>query len=382
MLNLTIKNIFYKKTRSILTIVGIVIAMQLYIVLSGIMNAYDNDMQKQVASLAGKVFVQADTGGATSMLPMQNFITEEHASKILSLDGINREESTRIIYNEISPATAPNMPPLVFAVGLDIGKENLYYGNIKEEYKLNNLNDVILGHTAAAWIKEKYNAKLNDTFTINGKELNIIGILPSINTSVDSSIIMPIETVQEIYSKVGVVNAIIITANKADEVEELAETINNIGKVKASTLKEVQKTADQMLEGQRTFFAMINNTIVFVAIFMVMIIMVMAINERKKEIGTLKAIGASYSKILYMVISESTILSVIGGLIALPISILFTWIIFFGMSSTSFDTVFLYNDPKSWPGIFIVTIIIGIVSGILPAISARKVNPLESIRYE
>jgi putative ABC transport system permease protein len=383
MLNLTIKNIFYKKTRSILTILGIVIAMQLYIVLSGVMNAYDKDMQKQVASMAGKIFVQAKTEGNASMLPMQNVINESDANKIEELDGIDINNTTKILYNEVIAALAPNMPPAVFVSGVEEGKERTYFGNVEVKGKntLSNANDVILGASAAMWASQEHNAKLNDTFTLKDREFKIVGILPSINTAIDSSIIMPLKTAQELYNKEGNVNAIMITVSHADKVDAIAKNINKSNnKVIASTSKEMQKAADEMLKGQRGFFAMINGTIIFVAIFMVMIIMIMAIHERKKEIGTLKAIGASYHKILFMVMSESTILSVIGGVIALPVSIIFSWVV--SGRSSDIDTLLTFNDPKNWPMILIVTIIIGIISGILPALSARKVNPLESIRYE
>lgn len=384
MLNLTIKNIKYKKVRSILTILGIVIAMQLYIVLSGIMNAYDKDLEKQISSMAGKIFVQAKTTGSASMIPMQNVINEIDSNKIYNLEGINKEKSTKVLYNEVLPSLAPNMPPAVLAVGIEIGKESIYYGNVTVNGKSSNTssNDIILGYSAADWASKKYNASINDYITLNEERFKIVGILPSINVTVDSSVIMPITTAQKIYSKEGLINAFIITANKASDVEKIASSINKVNnKFNASTTKEIQKTANEMLKGQRAFFAMINNTIVFVAIFMVMIIMVMAINERKKEIGTLKAIGSSYKNILLMVISESTILSVIGGIIALPISIIFSWVIF-GMASTDFSTVFIYNNPKDWPSILLVTILIGVLSGIIPALSAKRINPLESIRYE
>jgi putative ABC transport system permease protein len=383
MLNLTIKNIMYKKTRSILTILGIVIAMQLYIVLSGIMNAYDKDMQKQVASMAGKIFVQAKTEGTASMLPMQNVINESIANKLEQLEGIDASLTTKILYNEVIAAQAPNMPPLVFVAGVEKGKEESYFGNLDVEGKDTNSkdNDVILGATAALWAEQEQKVKLNDTITLNGEKFTVVGILPPINMSIDSTIVMPLKTAQNLYNKQGIVNALMITATKVDKIDDLAKLIEKTDdSVIASTSKEVQKSADQMLAGQRGFFDMINGTIIFVAIFMVMIIMIMAIHERKKEIGTLKAIGASYSKVLFMVMAESTILSVIGGLIALPTSILFSWVV--GGRPSDLETLLTFNDPADWPMILVVTIIIGVVSGILPALSARKVNPLESIRYE
>lgn len=381
MFNLSIKNIFYKKTRSLLTIMGIVIAMQLYIVLSGIMNAYEKDIQKQVSSMAGKVFVQLKTEGNASMLPIQNVIDEKDADFIEGLDGIDKDATTKVLYNEVVAASAPNLPPTVFVAGIEQGKEEAYFGKIEVEgkSKIASSNEIILGSTAAWWADSEQNAKLNDKITLSGKKFTIVGILPSVNTTIDSAIIMSLETAQELYGKNDLVNAVIVTAKEADRVDELAKAITDSNdKLLASTSEELKGIADDMLSGQRMFFAMINDTIVFVAIFMVMIMMIMAINERKKEIGTLKAIGASYPKILFMVMSESVVLSTIGGLLALPLSLIFT----FAIAGEDFETLLTYNDPKAWPMILFVTIIIGLFSGIIPALSTRKINPLESIRYE
>ncbi len=384
MLSLTIKNILHKKARSILTIIGIVIAMQLYIVLSGIMNAYENDIQKQLSEMAGKIIVQADTEGGVSLLPLQSILNEDDVTEVMSIDGIDTDKSTMVFYNEVIPAMSPNTPPSVMVAGIERGKENVYYGNIKIDGKETNTNltDVILGSGAAQWVLKEHNAKLNDTFVLRNKELKIINILPSVNTIVDSSIIMPLETAQNIYSKKNLINSVIFTALKVDEVEKIAKKINdNNSNLIASTTEEMKKATDDMLTGQRMFFAMINNTIIFISIFMAMIIMIMAIHERKKEIGTLKAIGTSFRKILFMVISESTILCMIGGIIALPVSVAFMWFIY-GFDEIDLQTLFTYNDPKSWPMIVLLTILIGVASGIFPALSARRVNPLESIRYE
>ncbi len=381
MFNLSIKNIFYKKTRSLLTIMGIVIAMQLYIVLSGIMNAYEKDIQKQVSSMAGKVFVQLKTEGNASMLPIQNVIDEKDADFIEGLDGIDKDATTKVLYNEVVAASAPNLPPTVFVAGIEQGKEEAYFGKIEVEgkSKIASSNEIILGSTAAWWADSEQNAKLNDKITLGGKKFTIVGILPSVNTTIDSAIIMSLETAQELYGKNDLVNAVIVTAKEADRVDELAKAITDSNdKLLASTSEELKGIADDMLSGQRMFFALINDTIVFVAIFMVMIMMIMAINERKKEIGTLKAIGASYPKILFMVMSESVVLSTIGGLLALPLSLIFT----FAIAGEDFETLLTYNDPKAWPMILFVTIIIGLFSGIIPALSTRKINPLESIRYE
>ncbi len=376
MLELALKNVWKRKTRSILTILGIVVALQLYLIMSSIMNQYEEDINKQVSGIAGKVLVQMKTeSGRGSFFPVDSAVKQSDAEAIIKLQGVDQKRSSMLIFQEIVPASAPNMPPDVLGVGVEPGKEEAYFGNlkIKGSGTLKSENDVILGKNAASWAKQKHNADLGGTVKIKGKEFKIIGILPSVSSSIDNSFIIPLTTAQDIFVRPQLINAILLTARDTDKVDELAAIIQKgNSKLIASTSKDMQKSADEILKGQRVFFAMINDTIVVVAAFIIMIVMVMAVHERKKEIGTLKAIGASRWKVLRMIIAESLTLSLIGGLLSVPASMVFIKILM--------DTWFF--DFGQWMQTIIVAIILGVISGLWPAWSAQRVNPLESLRYE
>jgi putative ABC transport system permease protein len=375
MLEMALKNIWGRKTRSILTIMGIVVAMQLYIILSTIMSSYEKDLNKQIAEMAGKVTVQAKTDGTASFYVFDTVIKESDAEKILSLKEIDSQLSSPMLFQSIEAPAAPNMPPAVLAVGLESGKEKAYFGNtgIKGSNRLTGDHEVILGSAAATWADTNYKAELGGSITIKGEKFKIVGILSTVTAVLDSSVIMPLATAQDIYTRPGVVSELILTAKNADKVEELAKEVESLNpKLAASTSKEMRKSVDDMLGGQRMFFGMINDTIVVVAAFIIMIVMVMAVHERKKEIGTLKALGASKFKILRIIVTESLTLSIIGGLLALPASVLFVRLLF----------GYWYLETSQWGYVLIVAAILGIVSGLFPAWSAQRVNPLESLRYE
>ncbi len=375
MIEMAFKNIWGRKVRSIMTILGIIIAMQLFIVLSSIMNSYEKDVQKQISGMAGRIMVQAKSDDGARLVPLENVIKEKDAQAVESIDNVDTQRSSMILFQSIVATNTPNMPPAVMAVGIEPGKEEAYFGNIKfdGQKSLRDDHDVILGASAAVWAEKEHKAKLGDNIKVKGETFKVIGILPSITSVVDSSFIIPLTTAQDIFVRPGVVSAVMLTAQNADEVDEIAENVTKTNsKLTASTSNEVKKSADEMLAGQRMFFAMINNTIVVVSAFIIMIVMVMAVFERKKEIGTLKAIGASRFKILKMIVTESLVLSMIGGLLALPTSLVFTWVI-----SKSW-----YFDPQQWLQTVIVVAILGVLSGLLPAWSAQRVNPLESLRYE
>ena len=102
-----------------------------------------------------------------------------------------------------------------------------------------------------------------------------------------------------------------------------------------------------------------------------------AIVERTHEIGIRKAIGAQESTIVTQFLSESILISFIGSMAGLVIGV--------GLSQGVGRFVLGYNVPFSlWPVILSVTVavVVGLASGVVPALKAAKLNPIDSLRYE
>ena len=107
-------------------------------------------------------------------------------------------------------------------------------------------------------------------------------------------------------------------------------------------------------------------------------IMLASINERIREIGTFKALGANDFSIFIQIMMESSSLAILGGLLGLP---------------TSFGTIWLLTQliPQqnvpiiTWEALFIgltFSILTGIIAGLFPAYKASRLNPIEALRYE
>jgi len=105
-------------------------------------------------------------------------------------------------------------------------------------------------------------------------------------------------------------------------------------------------------------------------------IMFVSVKERTNLIGIQKSLGAKKRFILFQFLFEATILAVVGGLVGL----LFVWIISMvmnGIVGESFEFVLSFGNM--FLGFFLSTII-GLLSGVIPAISASKLDPVEAIR--
>ena len=118
---------------------------------------------------------------------------------------------------------------------------------------------------------------------------------------------------------------------------------------------------------------------VIISLFGIVNTLVLAVYERTREIGLVRAIGASRSQVRATVRYESVITSVIGGVLGIVVGIAFAWVVntrFAGMGIT-------FSIPWTQLAVFLVlAVVVGVIAAILPARRAAKIDILEAIHYE
>jgi putative ABC transport system permease protein len=107
-----------------------------------------------------------------------------------------------------------------------------------------------------------------------------------------------------------------------------------------------------------------------------MIVVVVAVMEQRKDIGTLRAVGAGKVRILGFVTGQAVLLSLAGGIVALPVSTLVNTYLNFGLVFSQAELV------NQWMTIVGGCVLIGLAAAFLPAWQAVRVNPLEAMQSE
>ena len=147
--------------------------------------------------------------------------------------------------------------------------------------------------------------------------------------------------------------------------------VQTVKQYKDSVIKQV----DQLLNLLYALLAMS----VIISLFGIVNTLVLAVYERTREIGLLRAIGASRRQIRRTVRYESVITSSLGGLLGLVVGVAFAWVItsrFAGQGIT-------FSLPISQLVVFLaVAVVVGVLAAILPARRAARIDILEAIHYE
>ncbi|MFH1404227.1 MAG: ABC transporter permease [Candidatus Altiarchaeota archaeon] len=235
---------------------------------------------------------------------------------------------------------------------------------------------------------------VGDKVEIEGYEFKVVGILGKIgNDQDDSQFLIPEDTAKEIFNEDGY-DVFMAKVKEGSDVEEVAEGIR-VKMRKDRDQKEGEEdfnvqTPEQLMESVGGILSAVETVLVGIAMISLMVggigimnTMYTSVLERTNEIGVMKAIGARNKDIMMMFLVESGVLGLVGGGVGVLIGL--------GMGKTVeyYAAIALHNEmlkastsPYLILGALAFSFIVGCVSGVMPAMQAAKLKPVEALRYE
>jgi putative ABC transport system permease protein len=270
---------------------------------------------------------------------------------------------------------------------------------ITEEHMLGRASVVILGPEVAVALFGHADGVTGETVRIEGQPFRVIGVLESKGGgafgSEDNQAIVPFTTAQTRLIRRSTsdrVDIIFVQAVSGDVVPQASEEIAQILRTRHRTPVGADDFTIFTQQDLLTTFASITGILtiflggiagisLLVGGIGIMNIMLVSVTERTREIGLRKALGARRRDILIQFLTESSLLSLIGGIIG----ILFGWLISFivGQVAAANDTAF--TPVVGINAIALATLFsaaVGLFFGIYPANRAASLEPVEALRYE
>ena len=262
-----------------------------------------------------------------------------------------------------------------------------------ESESVSGTNVIILGHEIAQNLFGD-SEPIGKEVRIFGRRLNVIGVLKKegaglFGGSKDTSVFLPVNIIRRIYgdnNKAAFPQIIIKPEEGVDNAEFIAVLTQKLRNYRALKSDEVdnffvnqlQGFADLIdnITGQMNLIGLIiSGFSLLVGGFGIANIMFVSVKERTNLIGIQKSLGAKNRFILFQFLFEAVILAIIGGLIGLFL----VWVVAQLASQLTGEFEFVLSSWNMFIG-FIVSAVIGLISGIIPAIAASKLDPVEAIR--
>jgi putative ABC transport system permease protein len=268
-------------------------------------------------------------------------------------------------------------------------------------------NVALLGSTLAT----KNNLKVGSTFTAYGKTVTVVGIFDAGNTFANNQVIMPLTTVQTLSAQVGAITSATIHIDSVTNIDAVTKSASSTMGTKADVTNEAAsaKEAVAPLENIQTIslYSLIGAVIAGVVI--ILLTMIMIVRERRREIGVLKAIGASNVTVMGQFASEAITLTVLGAIIGMILGVVagnpITKILVNNAGSSEGATAMAGGGPRlitrgigglgrnvtditasvGWDIILYglgVAILIAIIASALASFFIAKVRPAEVMRAE
>lgn len=196
-------------------------------------------------------------------------------------------------------------------------------------------------------------------------------------------IFIPLATAQNIFNLPGKLTGIGIKLKNIQTISEFEEDLYNEPGIQVVSLAQVRGTILNLVASARAMANSIALFAIFIAVIGVTNTILMSVFERTREIGVMKALGASAIDIFKIIWLETILVCVLGGIIGIATAALGSTIVEHIIRQTlpyapTGKLVFIKPSLLVWS--FLATVIMGLVAGTYPALRASLMKPVEAIR--
>lgn len=389
------------KIRAALTMLGIFIGVTAVVLMSTAIKGIDNSLQNGVSALGSDVLYIDKWAWFSNdewwrmrnrrNIDMEDYNRFKELAKLPSATAPVTNSVQTIKFGDRKVETVflnGSTSDYVKTTNFDFGQGRFY----SEVESNGSRNVAVLGSEISTKLFPRGDA-LDKVIKIGPVNFKVVGVLTEQGSTLlgafnpDNQVFVPIGTIFKSFTSrhFGTVTINVRAANPEMLEDTKAEAEGVMRKIRGLSHAEPNDFTINQQEGLTDFLDSITIVIKIAGLFItglslfvgaigIMNIMFVSVKERTREIGLRKAIGATRRTILAQFLLESSVICLIGGLIGLIAAILLSFMLNqFFPTSVQYDVVIL--------AIFI-SLLTGIISGLAPAYSAAKMDPVDALRYE
>ena len=360
----TVRGLLRRRVRTLLTILGTAIGIAAIVSLTSIV---DGTMSSLDAMFGGAELVAAQAGVSDTSF---STISESDARRMAAMPGVSSVEG--MVFSAVQ---IPKQGFLLIMGSHPASLGARHYTIIDGE-PMKAGRDMILGRMAA----ENLDKSVGDTIRLTGTTFRIVGIYETGQGWEDGGAVITLREAQRLFGKPRQVTFLSIKVEYPSQAEQVRDRLQAaFPDLRIGLSAEFMDESSDM-QSMNAMMGMISFLAIFVGGLGMMNTMVMSVMERTREIGLLRAVGWSRRRTLWLIMRESLVLGLIGGLAGLALGVFLAW----GLSLMPVADAFV--TPAYGTNLLVLSIAIalglGAVGGLYPAWRATRLRPIEALQYE
>ncbi len=391
-----VRAILANKTRSILTMLGIIIGVASIISMLALGNGAQKSLEKQITSMGtnllylmpGRISLGGVAGNSVRRITLDDVKALASNKELIKNIDPNVSGSSQVVYgNKNTNTTVMGVTPVYQYMQTSVPE----YGRFFTKSENDSAAKVcVIGATV---IKNLFGNEdpVGKYIKIDRKQFRVVGILPVKGAQGprdgDDKIVVPLNTAMKRLLGTQYVSSVSVEVydGKIDETEAYLLSMmlarNRLGPDQADSFR-IRNMSDmiQMLSSTTKTMTMLLGAVAGISLIVggigIMNIMLVSVTERTREIGLRKAIGATKTAVLLQFLIESSVLSLAGGILGVSLGVLISLAVskFAGWAAyvSSFSIILSVTFSAG----------VGILFGLWPAKKASELSPIEALRSE
>lgn len=360
------KNLSRRKTRTVLTLLGIAVGVGAVVSLSAFGEGFATGLDRAFASSdADLVVAQGD-----AMMFLLSSVDAPVGDQIRQMPGV--DEVTGVVLGTLE---MPESPYFIVS-GEEPRGFSIRHFRVALGQPLTAKKQILLGILAS----KTYGKSIGDTLRLRGSAFEVVGIFETGATYEDGGAVIGLADAQTLFGRRRQVSYFNIKVDKSERIDSLKTDIEARWPELAATRSGEPTRQTEALGLYRSFGWFLGIFAILIGGMGMMNTVLMSVFERTREIGVLRAVGWRRGRIVGMILGEALILAGAGGILGLGLGIGLTWLTRLSPAVQSLlEGTF---TPQIFIQAFVMAVLLGTLGAVYPAWRASRLSPIEAMRQE
>jgi ABC-type antimicrobial peptide transport system permease subunit len=393
------------KMRSFWTMLGVIIGVASVITVVSIGEGVKQQISGQIHHFGGNVITvrptqlqtSSDSGSSglnlLSGLNITAPLTAKDVAAVKKTKGVSASAPLTIATGSVKSENGPYTDGFVIGTTGDLPRlinQSLSYGSFLIDGEDEGSNVAVLGQHAVDKMFD-VDVPLGHSFTFHGETFIVKGIFNTFSTTplsqqadFNNAIFIPNDVAESLNKNTAPTYAILARSSNNQKVDQVSSAVKqSLARSRGSDKSFAVLTGDQNLETSDSVLNLLTRLIAGIAAISLLVggvgimnVMLVSVAERMHEIGIRKAIGATNRQILSQFVIESSVLTLTGGIIGIIVALI---------ANVALRMFTNLKPAMSWEIVVVATVVsllVGVIFGSVPAIKAARKDPIDALRSE